>query len=108
MIQLDWDDPQHNIIRYTFFDPWTWEEYHATDAQRDVMFSSTNQIIDIILDFNQGSRIPGHAMTQFPKAASWDNPQRGVIIVIGVNKMLQMLANIMMSVYPQAAAKAWC
>ena len=105
MIQLDWDDPQHSIIRYTFFDPWTWEEYHATNVKRDLMFSSTDHIIDIILDFTHGRHIPGQAMTQFPKAASWDNPKRGVIIVIGVNKMLQMLADIMIHVYPQAASK---
>jgi hypothetical protein len=106
MIQLDWDDDQQTIIRYRFLHPWTWAEYYATDAQRDEMFNTSDQIIDIILDFSEGKHIPDEAMTHLPKVASWDSPKRGVIIVIGVNRMLQTLANIMISVYPQAATKA--
>jgi len=105
MIQLDWDDDQKTVICYTFLHPWTWEEYHATNAQRDEMFSITDQIIDIILDFTRGSHIPDEAIKHFPKVASWDNPKRGVVIVISANRMLQTLANIMISVYPQAATK---
>ena len=105
MIQLDWDNTQRTIIRYTFVDPWTWEDYYATNVKRDAMFNSTDQIIDIILDFSMGRHIPPQAMLHFRKAASWDSPQRGVVIVIGVSVLLQALANIMISVYPQAALK---
>ncbi len=106
MILLDWDNPQRTIIRYTFEDPWTWEDYYATNIKRDQMFSSTDQVIDIILDFRLGKHIPPQAVTHFRKAASWDSPQRGVVVVIGVNVILQALANIMINVYPQAASKA--
>ncbi len=105
MIELDWDDPEKTIILYTFFDPWTWNEYYATDPKRDMMFSETNQVIDIILDFRKGKHLPPQAMTQLSKIGSWDNPQRGVVIVLGVHSMLQLLANIMNSLFPQTVLK---
>ena len=106
MIELDWDDPEKTIILYTFFDPWTWDEYYATNPKRDKMFSETNQVIDIILDFRKGKRLPPQAMTQLHKIGSWGSPQRGVVIILGVHSMLQLLANIMSSLYPQSALKA--
>lgn len=105
MIQLDWDDSQKTTLRYTFVDPWTWNDYHATNIKRDALFASVTHMVDIILDFTDGKHIPSQAMTHFRKAAAWDDPKRGVVIVVGVNMMLQALANIMISVYPQAALK---
>jgi hypothetical protein len=106
MIQLDWDNPQQNIIRYTFVDPWTWDEYYATNIKRDQLFASSSQTIDIILDFTEGAQIPGQAVTHFRKAAAWDSPKRGVVVIVGVNLMLQALGHIMTSVFPQIAMKA--
>ena len=105
MIELDWDDPEKTIILYTFFDPWTWDEYYVTNPKRDMLFSETNQVIDIILDFRKGKHLPPQAMSQLRKIGSWDSPQRGVVIVIGVHSMLQLLANIMNSLYPQNTSK---
>lgn len=106
MIELDWNDLQKTIIHYTFIDPWTWDEYYKTNPKRDMMLSTIPHVVDIILDFRRGKHIPSQAMTHFRKAAAWDNPQRGIVVIIGVHSMLQSLANIMMRVYPQAALKA--
>ncbi len=106
MIKLDWDDPEKTIILYTFFDPWTWDEYYATNPKRDVMFATTTDIIDIILDFRKGQHLPPQAMTHIRRVGTWDNPQRGIVIILGVHSMLEILANIMNSLYPQAALKA--
>ncbi len=106
MIELDWDDLQKTIIRYTFIDPWTWDEYYATNDKRDAMLSSVPHIVNIILDFRRGKQIPSQAMTHFRKAAAWDSPQRGGVVILGIHNMLQALGNIMMILYPQAALKA--
>jgi len=105
MIELDWDDLDKTIICYTFFDPWTWDEYYATNPKRDMMFASSNEVIDIILDFRKGKHLPPQAMSHIRKVGTWDNPQRGVVIVLGVHSMLQLLANIMSSLYPQSTLK---
>jgi hypothetical protein len=105
MIELEWDDSEKTIIRYTFFDPWTWDEYYATNPKRDRMFTETHEVIDIILDFRKGNHLPPQAMTHLRKVGSWDSPQRGVVIILGVHSMLQLLANIMSSLYPQSALK---
>ncbi|MBI1279642.1 MAG: hypothetical protein GC179_16055 [Anaerolineaceae bacterium] len=105
MIELDWDDAEKTIICYTFFDPWTWDEYYATNPKRDTMFAETNQVIDIILDFRKGSHLPPQAMTHIRKVGSWDSPKRGVVIVLGANSMLQLLANIMNSLFPLSVLK---
>lgn len=105
MIELDWDDTEKTIIRYTFFDPWTWDEYYATNPKRDRMFAETSQVIDIILDFRKGNHLPPQAMTHMRKVGSWDSPQRGVVIILGVHSMLQLLANIMSSLFPQSVLK---
>ena len=106
MIELDWDDPEKTIICYTFHDPWTWDEYYATNPKRDKMFSETDQVIDIILDFRKGKQLPPKAMTHMLKVGTWDSPQRGAVIVVGVHSMLELLANIMNSLYPQTTSKA--
>ena len=106
MIEVDWDDPEKTIICYTFHDPWTWDEYYATNPKRDVLFSETNQIIDIILDFTKGKRLPPKAMTHMLKVGTWDSPQRGVVIIVGVYSMLDFMANILNSLYPQTNLKA--
>jgi len=105
MIELDWDDAEKTIIRYTFFDPWTWDEYYATNPKRDMMFAEAHQVIDIILDFRKGTHLPPQAMTHLRKVGSWDSPQRGVVVILGVHSMLQLLANIMTSLYPQSVLK---
>ncbi len=105
MILLEWDDPSCTTLRYTFVDPWTWDEYHATNPQRDAMFAQTSAILDIILDFTHGQHIPEGAMTHFYAAASWDRPQKGIVAVIGVNTVLRILSNIMEKVSPQPRLK---
>ena len=105
MIELDWDDPAKTIICYTFHDPWTWDEYDATNPKRDKMFRETDQIIDIILDFRKGKQLPPKAMTHMRKVATWDSPKRGVVVIIGVHSMLGLLANIMNTLYPQTTLK---
>ncbi len=105
MIELDWDDPEKTIIGYTFFDPWTWDEYYATNPKRDAMFASTDDVIDIILDFRKGQHLPPQAMTHIRKVGTWDNSQRGIVVVLGVHSMLQLLADIMNSLFPQSTLK---
>lgn len=106
MIQLEWDTAQKDILCYTFIEPWTWDEYEATNPQRDRMFSESDGMIDIILDFTNGAQIPARALPHFRKAAAWDSPKRGVVIVVGVSTLLQALGTIMFSVFPQSALKA--
>ena len=105
MIELNWDDSEKTIICYTFHDPWTWDEYYATNPKRDTMFRETNQVIDIILDFRKGQHLPPKAMTHMRKVGTWDNPRRGVVIILGVHSMLELLANMLNSLYPQTNLK---
>lgn len=106
MIELDWDDSSKTTIRYTFLDPWTWDEYAATNAQRDAMLSEVSHVVDLIIDFRQGKYIPSQAIHHIRRAAAWDSAQRGIITIIGIHSMLQALSSVLITLSPQAALKA--
>ncbi len=106
MIELDWDDSSKTTIRYTFFDPWTWDEYAATNTQRDMMLSEVSHVVDMILDFRQGKYIPTQAIHHIRRAMAWESPQRGMIAIVGIHSMLQALSSVLITLSPQAASKA--
>ncbi len=106
MIELDWDDSQKTTIRYTFVDPWTWDEYYATNARRDALLSEVSHVVDLILDFRQGKYMPSQAIHHIRRAMAWENTQRGIIVIVGVHSMLQALGSVLITLSPQLASKA--
>jgi hypothetical protein len=106
MVELDWDDSNKTTLRYTFIDPWTWDEYYATNARRDTFLSEVSHIVDLILDFRRGKYMPSQAIHHIRRAMAWESPQRGIIVIVGVHSMLQALGSVLITLSPQTASKA--
>lgn len=106
MVEINWDNLQKTTIRYTFIDPWTWEEYTATNTQRDTMLGEVPHVVDLILDFRQGKYMPSQAIHHIRRAMAWESPQRGIITIVGMNSMLQALSSVLITLSPQAAFRA--
>jgi hypothetical protein len=65
-ITIEWDNPEHTIIRYTFASHWTIEEFFEAFPVADHMIRlSTTRVIGIIIDDSREIVPPKGAMNAY-------------------------------------------
>jgi hypothetical protein len=92
---VEWDNEDHNIVRLTLHDGWTWEQLYETNKNIAAMMREAPQTVHLLLDYTQTKTLPMggvimHArniMSAYP--ANW-----GLFVVVTRNMLVQRLATI--------------
>lgn len=103
-ITAQWDNPQQTIIHYHFENRWTWDElYRAVNTGR-VYQDSVNHRVDIILNFDASSVMPGGALSEFRRIAQIRHPNTGIRVIVGANPTMHTLMTAFTRTYRKVAA----
>lgn len=103
--QVEWDDTDHSIVRYTIFGRWTWDEFYvARDQARKMVDTVAHDRVNVIIDLHSGNLFPQNALLHFRKMPSESHPKfaNSTIVIIENNLFVDSLMNIMRRVNRQA------
>lgn len=98
-IQVQWDNPQHTIIRYDFAAHWTSEDFFDAIAADDDMIASVDHPVHLILDMSKSDTVPVVQLTRLRRIAGSVGEQTGLIVLVGANMWINALADIFQKVY---------
>lgn len=93
-ITVEWDNPQHTIIRAVFNGKWDADSLHhlITDA-RD-MVTSVLHPVDCILDFTHSASSPTSALAILQGLDVWRVQNERLVIIVNANGYIKTLCNI--------------
>ncbi len=106
-IQVEWDNEEKTIIRYTFRPGWDWNELITAFQQVDALMDIVDHKVDTILDFTLTSLMFPKDALSFSRRAL-ENPRHPNInntVVVG-NRFVKSLADVVFSIAPKSA-KRW-
>jgi hypothetical protein len=82
-IQIEWDNEDKTIIRYTFLTGWTTREFHELyDKPSEMVAESFTQLIGIIIDDSRDSMPPQETVLAFGRTV---REGRIPLAIVGVN-----------------------
>ncbi len=96
-ITVEWDNDEQTIIRYTFFQYWTIEEFfEAFPIAGQMIKTAKTQVIGIIVDDSQEIIPPQNAMTAFKQTVL-----RGTlpIVFVGANLASKTMMQTLQKAY---------
>lgn len=106
-IEVSWDNGPHTIIRYDFFEQWTWEEMEAALIEANQMMATVPHTVDIIIDMSQGWRLPrGNLLVRGKRIMVTMPPDNmGLTVVTGGSAFAETIASALVRVYRRLGEK---
>jgi len=101
-INVTWDDAERKIIYFNFDGPWQWDELYAASDQATAMLDSVGHMVDFIMDIREASQNPKDLMSHAERIASGSHPRRGIMVVVGANKLLRTVGSGLRKLFPVA------
>jgi hypothetical protein len=101
-VRVSWDNPDRDIIRFEFDGEWNWDELHAASDQATDMLDTSVKTVDFIMDIRSTNKIPGDVMSHAERLASGSHARRGLMVVVGANKLLRTLSGGLRKLFPVA------
>jgi len=101
-IRVAWDNIDKTVIRFEFEDSWTWDDLYAASDEATTMLDTVHNMVDFILNVRNANQIPRDFMNHAGDIASGENPKRGLLIVVGANRLLRTIGGTLRRLFPQA------
>jgi hypothetical protein len=57
-IQVEWDNDEKRIIRWTFAERWTGQEFRDTIQKSNELMNAQDHTVSYIIDFSQAEGVP--------------------------------------------------
>jgi hypothetical protein len=105
MITADWLNPERTGIVSVATPPWNWEDYYEANRRIQEMLNTVNHKVDLILDFSQSGQLPPNALSHLRALGRKIHPNRGLVILVGMNTFMQSIANIFMRLNPNSSKR---
>lgn len=106
MISVAWHNSEKNVLVMTMATPWSWEEYHQKTAEMYDLLDSVGHKVDVLLDFTESIHLPPNAFSHLCNLDRKTHSNRGAVILVGFSKYLQVIADVLVKLYPAAAKSA--
>jgi len=104
-ITVDWADPEHSILIYSFVSNWTWDDYDRANLVTHDLIVSVSHEVALICDFSASTGIPPRVLSHIGRSLRQKRPANlNQIIAVGVNGLLRNLADVLRTLYPAATA----
>ena len=101
-INVSWDDAERKIIYFHFAGQWEWDELYTASDQATAMLDSADHTVDFIMDIREASQNPKDLMSHAERIASGSHPRRGIMVVVGANKLLRTVGSGLRKLFPVA------
>ncbi|MEM9955305.1 MAG: hypothetical protein AAF846_27120 [Chloroflexota bacterium] len=102
-VTLKWYDDAQTTLIYEFKGAWTWSDYDEARAACRRLLDTVDYGIDQIYDFTHAPVPPSGSVSKFWQVATTKHENTsGLIVVVGNNKLTQMLANTVGSLINRA------
>ncbi len=99
-IKVSWDNPEtKKIIRYDFEPVWTAEEFFAAQREDDALITSVDHLVHFLFDMRRSDHVPYVPVTQLRQIAAGIKHQTGLIVLVGANMWVNVLAEVFQKVY---------
>ena len=93
--QVEWDNPEKTIIRVTYPEKWTWNDFFESMVEETALMRTVQHTVHLLVDLRQSKSIPvGGALTHSRNALN-DLPDNwGILAVVSTNVLIQRLATV--------------
>ncbi|NDJ61277.1 MAG: hypothetical protein GYB67_09140 [Chloroflexi bacterium] len=98
-VYVTWDDLGHNVLRYEFTPPWTWNEFTAASELVQTMITETPHEVFVIMDVRTVGAIPPGSMTYVTRPAQAMPANTVAVFVVGANAVIQTLFGVFRALY---------
>ena len=100
-IKTKWLGENSNIILLSVEGAWTWQDYQiAMEDMYRMMAESDYDKIDYILDMSNAPILPDNVLSRMQKVSQNKHPKSGHMVVIGVNRYIKLLFDLMKNIVP--------
>jgi hypothetical protein len=104
-VTVEWDNPEHTIVRMEMIGRWTWEEAFAGADQGYDLLDSVDDEVGVIIDFSKSLSIPSNAIPNARNMIQRRHPHTGLTVFVGVNALFLSLWSVFSKVYTLFARK---
>jgi hypothetical protein len=88
-IDVRWDNTEKTILRWQFFDKWTWDDYYGALQISRQHNKQVTHIVDVIVDMQDSKTLPNNIFTHAQNAVQTSSLNVGTIVVVGINPLLR-------------------
>lgn len=100
-IQVRWDNDEKTVICYSFEGRWTWDELHDAIAESRRLLDAVDYKVNTIADMRQSTILPPSLLSNARAIMSGSHPNEGFTVVVGSNKLVQIMYDMTKRVYPR-------
>jgi len=100
-VSIRWLDDSKIVLSLEFESPWTWEEFSNASEQVNTMLDTLDHVADVIIDFRKSKGLPAGFLSQARKMGSKSHPKRGIVVIVGANRFIQVAVDTVRAVYRQ-------
>lgn len=91
-VNVDWDNDEQSIVRYTFDSDWNWQDLYTAMDNAGKMIETVSHRVDVLMDLSNANIIPKNAISQIKRG--YDNPKSpniGVTVVVTPNSFMNAI-----------------
>ncbi len=100
-IRVGWGHATETRLFVQMIGVWTWEEYQSAVREIQRALDEKEEKIAVIYNFADSRRIPDHPLQHLSKLVRNWNPDKAVVLVIGVPLLMRTVIDILSRLYPQ-------
>jgi hypothetical protein len=101
-ISAVWDNPEHTIIRVTYLQGWTPEDFVRLLNQIYQMIDSASHEVDLIHEVRHSRRPPARLLSLARHVKEKRHPRQGLHIVVGATLFIRALTEVTSRIIPEA------
>jgi hypothetical protein len=105
-IKVEWDNDEKTIIRWTFSDPWLWEDFRAAYERSHAMIASVAHTVHILADAREGSNIPaGNIMSSIRMLIRHYPSNLGIHVAVSQKLLIRVMGETVGRLLPKGVGK---
>ena len=94
-VQVDWDNEEQKIVRYTFEQGWSWPDLHQALDDAGKLINTVSHRVDVIMDISSANLVPKGALSQINRAYNNPKPPNiGITIIVAPNSFMSAMVNM--------------
>lgn len=93
-IDVQWHNPEKTILRVTFTDPWTWQDFYAMDELTEALADAVPHKVCYIVDLRHTRMVPpGISLGRVRAVLQPRHPTTDLIVAVGMVPFIRVMLN---------------
>ncbi|HLA45057.1 MAG TPA: hypothetical protein VJZ27_16550 [Aggregatilineales bacterium] len=90
-IHIEWMDRAHTIVKHTYEEPWTLQEYYELLEENHRIIDKTGHVVDVINDLRQIRQLPDEMIPALHRSIELIHPNEGFKVMVAANTLARIL-----------------